>query len=663
LFFRSGDIRHSIILPDLLLLILNNIKWLAYSGVGTLFALSREESEDHMATQSPKILIVDDEESMVFSIQDYLSSSAECLGATSYDEAISTLVRDTDIAAVISDIRMPNKDGFDLLMWLRENRPQVKVIMITAYGSPSVRSLAKQKGAVRYLEKPLDLEQLSQVVSQLLERKGFSAALKDMELTDVLQFLSFANKTAKVQIFNPLGEEGEIGLDGEEILWIKTGTKEGEEAFYEIMSWQGGSFEVFPLEKEIKLSVGKKISVPLSFLLLEEARRRDEAGFSKWAERKEAIPEQKKAAGLDIAREVAKWQSGEDGFLELTITHKDSASEEKKGPEAKWQRPVILDATKADVTTTISLEQPLEIQPLLRDIKRESLDLDGFLAEIQGKKYSGEARITAPGFRNHVLFYQGLPLLSADRKTPTIREARAIMDAPDATLNFYRLGDELTHALLSVFQGEKVWDGLSVSMFHLDKMLHKLMEKNPTGHLCLHKENGDLHYFFFFQGTPLGVYDLEKHWRLVNISAIWEDTQEVDYYLSGKIESFASAAIARRSSEDFGEFIPSWNGLMRDVIVKKIGKKPVERSLQKNFGGLTPYLVVEGTGLHLAGEGDQGTFDAFKVFRDGVPPFLKEMMILVGRHWLYEQLQEFQREHGDILTRLSLTEVFSDQGG
>jgi DNA-binding response OmpR family regulator len=614
-----------------------------------------------MTTPSPKILIVDDEESMVFSIQDYLSSYAECLGATSYDEAISILVRNTGIATVISDIRMPDKDGFDLLMWLRENRPQVKVIMITAYGSPSVRSLAKQKGAVRYLEKPLDLEQLSQVVSQLLDRKGFSVALKDMELADVLQFLSFANKAAKVQIFNPLGEEGEVGLDGEEILWVKTGTKVGEEAFYEIMSWQGGSFEVFPLEKEVGLPREKQISVPLSFLLLEEARRRDEAGISRWAGKKETISEQKKDASLDIVKEVEKWQSGEDGFLELSISHNYFTPEEKDAAEAKWQRPVILDATKQDMKATFSLEQPLEVQSLLRNIKRASLDLDGFLAEIQGKKYSGEARITAPGLRNEVLFYQGLPLLSADRRTPTMREVHALMDTPDATLNFYQLGDELAHAFLSVFQGEKVWEGLSVSMFQLDKMLNKLMEKNPTGHLCIHKENGDLHYFFFFQGMPLGVYDLEKHWRLVNISTMWEDTQHVDYYLSGKIESLASIAVAMRSSEDFVGFISLWNELV-DSIAKKLGKKPVEKSLKRNFADL-PFFLVEGSRLQLAGEGSKSTYDALKVFREKVPTFLKDMVIIVGRHWLNDHLRAFQEGHSDIIARLSLIEIFSDHGG
>jgi CheY-like chemotaxis protein/predicted regulator of Ras-like GTPase activity (Roadblock/LC7/MglB family) len=280
-----------------------------------------------MLKEKPKILVVDDEESIVFSIDDYLSSYADCLGATSYEEAISILEKEKGISLVISDIRMPAKDGFDLLMWLRANHPKVKVIMITAYGSPSVRSLAKQKGAVMYLEKPLDLEQLLQLVRQIIEHKGFSVALKDMELADVLQFLAFANKAAKVQVYTPLGEEGEFGLDGEEVLWIRSGSKKGEDAFYEIMNWEGGSFEVLPLDKEGNPPDEEKLTVPLSFLLFEEAKRRDEATVSTWEEEKgeeeQVPPELGNAAGIDLSKELAAWQTGVAGFVAATLTHRD----------------------------------------------------------------------------------------------------------------------------------------------------------------------------------------------------------------------------------------------------------------------------------------------------------------------------------------------------
>jgi len=358
--------------------------------------------------------------------------------------------------------------------------------------------------------------------------------------------------------------------------------------------------------------------------------------------------------GNDEIQRIYDWAIG-------TCVIKDLTPEERKILETKWQRPVILDAVKKETKAAISLEHSVKVQALLRDLKRQSLDLDAFLAEIQEKKFSGEARIATPKGRTQVLFYQGLPLLAAGRRTPTMREVHAIMDVLDASLNFYLLGDELAHAFLSVFQGEEVWQGLSVTVFHLDKMLGKLMEKHPTGHLCIHKGNNTRHYFFFFQGTPLGVYDIEKHWSPVDISTIWEDAQHVDYYLSGKIESFASAAVTMNSSTDFGEFISLWNDLVGG-IAKKLGKKPVEKSLQKSFGGLAFYRV-EGIRLQLIGEGKQGANDALKVFRERALGFLKEMEVIVGRRWLDNQLQGFLQRNGDVIERLSLIEVFSKKGG
>jgi CheY-like chemotaxis protein len=92
-----------------------------------------------MNQRRPTILLVDNDEKIIVSVKDYLGSYADCLGATSYEEAISTLEREAGIALVVTDIRLPGRDGFDLLLWLRENRPKVKVVMTTAYGSPAVR--------------------------------------------------------------------------------------------------------------------------------------------------------------------------------------------------------------------------------------------------------------------------------------------------------------------------------------------------------------------------------------------------------------------------------------------------------------------------------------------------------------------------------------------
>lgn len=350
---------------------------------------------------------------------------------------------------------------------------------------------------------------------------------------------------------------------------------------------------------------------------------------------------------------IYDWETGTSVIRDLT-------PEEKKILETKWQRPVILDAVKKETKAAISLDQTVKVQALFRDLKRKTLDLDAFLAEIQEKKYSGEARIVTPRGRNQILFYRGLPLHSTSLRVPALHEVREMMNATDAVLNYYLLGDELAHAFLSVFEGEEVWKGLSISVFHVDKMIGKLMEKNPTGHLCIHKGTGDRHYCFFFQGTPLGVYDLEKHWSPVDISTMWEDAQHVDYYLSGKIESFASTATTMGSSRDFGEFLALWNDLV-EGIAKKLGKKSVEKSLKKNFGELTFYLV-KGTRLQVAREENQVTAADLKLFSQKALDLLKEMQVIVGAHWLNNHLQEFRERNGDMIARLSLTEVFGKKG-
>jgi CheY-like chemotaxis protein/predicted regulator of Ras-like GTPase activity (Roadblock/LC7/MglB family) len=237
-----------------------------------------------MQQRRPKILLVDNDKTIVSSVKDYLSSYVDCLGASSYEDAIATLEKERDIALVISEMRMPGRDGFDLLLWLRENRPKIQMVMTTAYGSPLVKSLAKQKGAVMYLEKPLNPKQVKDTVQVILEHKGFSVAIQDMEFTDLLQFLSFSGRAVKVIVTNTLGEEGEIGLEGDKVLWVRTKSRVGEEAFYEIVQWEGGGFEMRPLPGEERTREGQVIS--LSYLLIEGARRKDEGSHPELKERR-----------------------------------------------------------------------------------------------------------------------------------------------------------------------------------------------------------------------------------------------------------------------------------------------------------------------------------------------------------------------------------------
>ena len=81
-------------------------------------------------------------------------------------------LKDRTYSAVISDMRLPDGNGLDVLRWLEENGRREKAIVITAYGSAENAVEALKAGAYDYLTKPVDLKQFRAVVASALGRAG-----------------------------------------------------------------------------------------------------------------------------------------------------------------------------------------------------------------------------------------------------------------------------------------------------------------------------------------------------------------------------------------------------------------------------------------------------------------------------------------------------------
>jgi len=91
--------------------------------------------------------------------------------AASVQEALLHL-KDRTYSAVITDMRLPDGSGLDLLRWLEEGGRREKAIVITAYGSAENAVDALKAGAYDYLTKPVDLKQFRAVVASALGRGG-----------------------------------------------------------------------------------------------------------------------------------------------------------------------------------------------------------------------------------------------------------------------------------------------------------------------------------------------------------------------------------------------------------------------------------------------------------------------------------------------------------
>lgn len=123
------------------------------------------------AEKMEKILVVDDEKSLL----DLLSvvfkkESYEVKTSLSASKAIEIIDRE-DIDIVICDIRLPNQSGMEILKYVKEKKPDIPVVMITAYGSIKQAVEALKLGAIDYVVKPFDIEELKIVVANGLEKR------------------------------------------------------------------------------------------------------------------------------------------------------------------------------------------------------------------------------------------------------------------------------------------------------------------------------------------------------------------------------------------------------------------------------------------------------------------------------------------------------------
>lgn len=127
----------------------------------------------------PRLLIVDDEESICFSMSEYFSLHGYKVDTAREMEEAEKLLGATEYKVVIQDLRLNMKhdaDGFEMIRLVKEQNPQARIIVLTAYGSPEMEDEARRRGADAFLRKPKPLSQVAQVVQGLIESPPRHAA-------------------------------------------------------------------------------------------------------------------------------------------------------------------------------------------------------------------------------------------------------------------------------------------------------------------------------------------------------------------------------------------------------------------------------------------------------------------------------------------------------
>ena len=117
------------------------------------------------------ILVVDDEKNIRLTVSQSLKSLEVPTDTAENGEEALEKVEETDYGLILLDLRLPGMHGMEVLEKVSEIRPDIKVIIITAYGSVESAVKAMKQGAVDYIQKPFSPDEIRDLVSKVLGRE------------------------------------------------------------------------------------------------------------------------------------------------------------------------------------------------------------------------------------------------------------------------------------------------------------------------------------------------------------------------------------------------------------------------------------------------------------------------------------------------------------
>ena len=128
-----------------------------------------------------KVLLVDDEEEFVETLAERMRSRGMEVTTTTSGKSALEQVDKEPFDVVILDLQMPGMDGLEVLARIKKRQPDIQVVLLTGHATVSKSVEAIKRGAMEFLEKPVDLSSLSEIIHKA---KATKMILVDRETED-----------------------------------------------------------------------------------------------------------------------------------------------------------------------------------------------------------------------------------------------------------------------------------------------------------------------------------------------------------------------------------------------------------------------------------------------------------------------------------------------
>lgn len=221
-----------------------------------------------------KVLIVDDEKSLLLSIRagfEAYKDRFQLFAAEDGKKAVKIL-ESNSIDLVVTDIRMPEMDGFELLVYMSSRYSSIPVLVMSAYGTREIQAKFESIGIIGFLDKPVDFDDLVKGIDDGLKLTSQAGTMTGFSVGSFLQLIEMEEKTCLLEV-SARGKKGLFYFSLGVLYDAVSGRLIGEEAAIEMIMWNqvSLSFKSLPDKK-----IMRRINSELMPIMLEATRRKDE---------------------------------------------------------------------------------------------------------------------------------------------------------------------------------------------------------------------------------------------------------------------------------------------------------------------------------------------------------------------------------------------------
>lgn len=218
-------------------------------------------------------MIVDDEKLFLASLTEGMKEFANDFSIVTASNGRKALeeLRQREIHLVVTDLKMPVMDGFQLLLHMVDEFPDIPIIVMTAFCTPEIERRVRDLEAFDLLEKPIDLQVLATKIRDGIQQNT-EGHVKGIMLFSFLQLIEVEKKTCSLKVSSG-GKKGTLFFSKGILIDAVHGETTGEAAAKEIVCWDETEIKIMNSPKKIN----KRINKPLQNLLMDAAKEKDEA--------------------------------------------------------------------------------------------------------------------------------------------------------------------------------------------------------------------------------------------------------------------------------------------------------------------------------------------------------------------------------------------------